>query len=100
MTCPPRRQMRQHVQRSESWEDTDLGLSEDGEEQIHGNAVDRPRSDHQQRAHGEKGRGLYEHGGDGLVQSADSSRISRSGANAPGMQDESDDNHEGEDDVE
>jgi len=62
MTCTFRHHMRQPVQWPESWESTNLGLSEDRQEHIHNWDVGSPSHDKQQRAHGEIGRGLNEHG--------------------------------------
>ena len=51
----------------------------------------------QQRAHGEKGGRLDEHGGDGPVQSGSRPRSS---ANKSDVESEPDDDHEGEENVE
>jgi len=73
MTCPFRRHIRQSVQRSgRSRESTNLNLSEDRREEKRGWVFDGPRYDEQQRAHGEQGTRLDEHGSDGLVQSTES----------------------------
>ena len=86
---------------SQSWEITNLSLIEDGQEEIHNGAAfdDTPCSDNQQRAHSKNGTGFNEHGDDGLVQSTDSSHP-QGRASASGVHDESDDDHEGEENVE
>jgi len=100
MTCPFHRLVRQPIQRLKSWENTNLDLSEDRREKIPDCVIGSNRPDDQQRGHSEKSGGFDEHGGDGLVQSADSIWRSSSSANVPCVQDESDDDHQGEDDVE
>lgn len=57
-----------------------------------------PQSDEQNRVHGEKGTRLDEYRDDGLVQPTASSP--HSSANAPGVEDEPSDDHEGEEGVE
>ena len=100
MTCPIHCEIGQLVRRSGSGGSTNLSLSEDGEEQIHEHAFGNQWTDDQQRAHSEKGRGLDEHRGDGLVQPTEPSWRLRCGTNVPAAQDKSDDDHEGEEDVE
>ena len=82
-----------------SWECTNLNLGEDRQEGIPNGGLRAPRSNNQHRAHGVKGTRLDEHGDDRLTQSADPSSTHAS-ANVPGVQDEADDDHEGEEDVE
>ena len=77
-----------------------LSLSEDRYKRIHDWVIDRLQYDDQQRAHRKEGRRLDKHGGDGLVQSTDSSWGSRGSADIPAMQGEPDNNHGGEEDVE
>ena len=87
------------VRRSGLRESTNLNLSEDRHEDIHSGVPRAPRSNNQQRAHGVKGTRLDEHSDDGFAQSADSG-YPQSSASVPGVQDESDGDHEGEEDVE
>ena len=68
----PSCRMRQPTQESESWESTNLGLSQDTREDICERALGSPRSNDQHRAHSEQGRRLDEYGSDGLVQPTDS----------------------------
>jgi len=77
-----------------------LSLSEDRNEQIRKYAFGGQRSNDQQRGYSEKSRRLDEHGGDCLVQPTNPTGRPRDGANVLSVQDESDDDHEGEDDVE
>ena len=59
-----------------------------------------PQYNEQQRVHSVKGRRLNEHRDDALVQSTGSSWSPHDNANVPAVQEESDDDHEGEEDVE
>ena len=100
MTCAICDHIRQPVRGSPPWENTHLGLSEDRRNQVHDRVVGSHQSDVQHRAHSENGGRLDEYGGDGLVQSTDSGWGSRRGTNVSPMQNKSEDNHEGEEDVE
>ena len=99
MTCPIRRHISQPVRRSKIRESTNLSLGEDGEEDVHNIILDGQRYNNQQRSHGVEGTRLNEHGGDGLAHSTDSA-YPHGIANAPGVDDQSDNDHEGEEDVE
>ena len=87
------------MRRSRLWESTNLSLREDGEETFGDVVVGTPRPKNQQQAHSEKGTRLNEHGDDGFGRFTDPT-YPHGRTNAPGVQDESDDDHEGEDDVE
>ena len=99
MACPIRRHIRQTARKSQLREGTNLSFSEDGKESLHHVISGSPRPNNQQRTHGVKGARFNEYGDNGLAQSADSS-LPRDGANVPGVQDEPDDDHQGEEDVE
>ena len=58
-----------------------------------------PRYNNQKRTHSVKGTGLDKHGDDGLAQSTGTG-CPHGDAKVPGVQDEPDDDHEGEEDVE
>ena len=99
MTCTFRHHMRQPAHGSDSWESTNLNLSEERQRHKHDrDGSESPRYDGKQRAHGEKCRRLDEHGDDGGVQSTDSGL--RTGTSLPAEQDDSDDDHESEENVE
>jgi len=112
ITCPIHRHIRELTLRLLSRKGTNLGLCENREKDVHcvdsrkvnifvcGVFVHTQRSDNNQRAHGEKGTRLNEHGGYCLVQSTDSNCRPCGSVNLPAMQDESDDNHQSEEDVE
>ena len=101
MIYPFHRHMRRPVQILGTWGSTNLNLSEDREDQIPDfDVFGGHRSNDKQRAHSEMGTRLDEHGGDGLVQSADSGPRPRGSANGPAVQDNPEDDHEGEGDVE
>jgi len=112
ITCPIRRHIRELILRLRSWEGTNLSLRKNREEDIHrvgcgkvnifvcGVFVHGQRSNDDQRAHGEKGTRLNEHGGYRLVQSTDYNCRPYGSANPPAMQDESDHDHQGEENVE
>ena len=68
-------------------------------EEIVDGAPGSPRPDNQQQASGVQDTRLDQHGDDGIAQSTDSI-YPHSGANASGMQEEPDGNHEGEENVE
>ena len=99
MTYPIRRHIRQPVRRSRSWESTDLGLIEDGHEDDRSAVSNKPRYDSQQRAYSVQRRRFDEHGDDGLVQSTHSGCTPHGGTNVPDVHDESDDDHDGEENV-
>ena len=99
MTCSTRRHVRRSVRRSELWESTNLSFSKDEQETTRKAIFIIQRSKNQKRARSINHRGLDEHGDDSLVQSTNS-RYPHTSANVPGVQDEPDDNHEGEEDVE
>ena len=81
------------------WESTNLCLSKDWQE-ITPKAVSGTQpSENQKRTRSINHRGLNEHGDNGLVQPANS-RYPHASANVPSVQGESDDYHEGEEDVE
>ena len=100
MTCPIHHHVRQPIKKPEPWESTNLSFGEDRQENIRGMVSGAPRPNEQQRVHGVKGRRLDEHRDDSLVQSTDSSWGTHGSANVPAVQDESNDDHEGEEDVE
>jgi len=114
ITCPIRCHIRQLTKRLWLWESTNLNLCKDWEKDIHNEAssdwnigirsrvvYDRGQSsDDQQRAHGENGTRLDEHGGDSLVQSTISSLRPGGTADVPPVQDDPDDDHQGKEDVE
>ena len=83
------------------WEGTNLSLREDGQEISHNIVVGTttPRPNNQRQAHSKKGTRLNEYDHNGLGRSTNST-YPHSSANAPCVQDESDDDHEGEEDVE
>jgi len=83
----------------EQWSN-DLNLTENRDGQTPGCGVfGSHRSNGEQRARSEKSTRLDEHGGDSLVQSADSGSRPRGSANVPAVQDEPEDDHKGEGDV-
>ena len=81
------------------WESTNLNLREDGQEGIPNGRRGTPRSNNQNRAHRVQGTRLDKHGYDSLGQSVGPTPPHGS-TNGPGVQDEPDDDHQGEDDVE
>ena len=81
------------------WKRADLSLGEDGEEDVHNVIVDGQWYNNQQRAHGVEGTRFNEHGGDGIAHPTDSTDP-HGIANVPCVQDQSNDDHEGEEDVE
>ena len=89
----------QPVRTLQSRESTHLSLKEDGHEYLRRTASSNEQSNHQQRAHGIDDAGFNKHGDDCPAQPASSSPPQRS-TSVPGIQNESDDNHEGEEDVE
>ena len=99
MTCPVRRHIRQLARRSQLWKNTDLGLSEDGQENALGVILGAPQSNEQKRVYSVKSTRLGEHHDDSLAHSATFS-LSHNSADTSGVQNEPDDNHEGEEDVE
>ena len=67
MAYPIRRRVSQPVRlRSGSWESTNLGLSEERQENTLGVVVGAPRCNKQRRVHRVKGARLNEHGDNGL----------------------------------
>ena len=100
ITCSVPHHIRRIARRSQSWRSTDLSHREDGLGDLLDVAVGAPwQSNEQNHAHSEEGTRLDEHDDDGFVQSADSTLLYY-GANAPGVQDEPDHDHECEEDVE
>ena len=80
-------------------ESTNLSLREDGHKDAHCVVPSADQCKNQQRGHSVNCTRLDEHGDDGLVQST-ASASPHGSPNAPGMQSEPDDNHEGEEDIE
>ena len=76
--------------RENRYEETRNGVS---------SGVGDKRSKNRQRNHGVKGTRLDEHGDDGLGQSTNSSHP-QSSASVPGVHDQPENDHEGEEDVE
>ena len=80
-------------------ESTNLSLRKDTQEETGSDGVvGVPRPDNQQRGHCVKGTRLDEHGDDGLGHSTHSA-YSHGSASVPGVSDEPDDDHEGEEGV-
>jgi hypothetical protein len=79
---------------------TNLVLGEDRQEYIGSPTICTPRTDEQYGADGVQGGGLDEHGDNGVVNSACPSASSEGVSNVPAVEEESDDDHEGEEDVE
>ena len=98
-TCPIRLHIKQPVRRSQLWGSTNLSLAENRHKDIISGVPDAHRDENQHRVHGENDTGFNEHDDDGFVQSADSTHP-HCGANVPGVKDEPNDDHEGEEDVE
>ena len=99
MTYQTHHPINQPARTSQSRESTNLSLREDGQEYIRSAASSNEQSNHQQRARGMRDTGFNKHGDDSPAQPASSSPPQCS-ANVPDAQNESDDNHEGEEDVE
>ena len=89
--------IRRSVRRSCSRVSTDLSLNED--ESIHSTVSSDRRYDDRQRAQREKRTGLDERGDCGLAQPPDSTSSSQGSMDGPAVSDESDDDHDGEKDV-
>jgi len=97
---------------SGDWENANLSLCKDWKEDLPGvySGVINIRIvvvcgpdqcyDNHQRTHCEKGTRFDEHGGDRLVQSTNSNWRPGGSTEVPAMQDETDDDHQGEDDIE
>ena len=81
------------------WESTNLSVTKEGREEICHVVPGTPRSNKQQRANSIEGTRLDEHDDNGLAQSTDFS-YPQGSASVPGVQDEPDGDHEGEEDVE
>ena len=81
------------------WKSTNLSLREDSEQEISRDVGGAPQYYEQQRIRSVNSIRLDKHGHDGLGRSTDSTDP-HSRANSPGMQDESGDDHEGEEDAE
>jgi len=79
---------------------TNLCRRDEGQEDTRSRTSGSPQSNEDQRIHSIKGRRLNEHGDNGLVQSAHSGWRPDGSTDAPVVQDEPDDDHEGEEDVE
>ena len=75
-----------------------LSLAEDRQEDVCGDVSSGPRYNEQQLIYGINSTRFDMHGDDGLAQSAGSS-YPYGIANLPGVQDEPDDDHKGEEDV-
>ena len=99
MTCPIHHHIRQPIRRVRSWEGTNLSFGKDRYENVRSTVPGARWSKNQQRAHGVQGRRLDEHGDDDPVQSIGST-VPHGSPNVPGVQNEPDDDHEGEEDVE
>ena len=98
MTYPTRHSIRK-LSRSWLWENANLNLIEDVEEDVCTVVSSDPRHNEQERAHTIQRTRLNEHSYDGLAQSTVPSHP-HGIASLPDVQDEPDDNHNGEEDVE
>ena len=99
MTYSIQCRIRQPIQRSRWWGSTNLSLRDDGQKDECSGAFGTKRPENQQRAHSVKGGRLDEHGDDSLGQSTNPSHPQGRGS-LPGVPDEPDDDHEGEEDIE
>ena len=98
MTCPIHRPISQPVRRSGIQTIANLSLGEDGED-VRNVILDGQRYNNQQRVHGVEGTRLDEHGEDGIAHCTDSTDP-HGIANVSGVQDQTGDDHEGEEEVE
>ena len=79
---------------------TNLILSEDRQEYIGNPAICAPGSNEQYGANGVEGGRLDEHGDDSPVNSTSAGLSAEGVSDVPAVEDESEDDHEGEEDVE
>ena len=99
MTCSIRPHIRQPALRSRSLESTNQSLRDGGHEETPNKVSGTQRSNDKQRVHSIEGTRLDEHDDDGLAQPTDP-RHPQGGASVPGVHNESDYDHEGEEGVE
>lgn len=100
MTCTASRRVSQPGRRSGSQRSANLSLGEDGQEDVCSVVSGAPRHNEQQRAHSGKRTRFNEHCDDIFVQSTDPSWRPYGSVKVPTMNDKSDNDHKGEEDVE